>query len=215
MSSETRQQMRQIGELLKAQAIILGAFVAFFWVLEGVDYLIFGGSLDALGIRPRTVSGLWGILFSPFLHGGFGHLMANTVPFLVLGWFVMVRRLSDFFTVTAVVILISGIGTWLIGPANSVHIGASGLIFGYFGFLVLRGYFERSPSAILWSIVVIFLYGGLIWGVLPQDNGISWQGHLFGFIGGGVAANMLAKRTPPAPTAVSVEDNIHILDDYR
>ncbi|GAB4266635.1 MAG: rhomboid family intramembrane serine protease [Candidatus Promineifilaceae bacterium] len=200
-------EKNEFGEALKIQGTILGGFVVSFWFLEIADRFLFHGSLDALGIRPRTVDGLWGILFGPFLHLGFAHVLANTAPFVVLGWFVMLRRLSDFVWVTAVAGIISGLGTWLIGPANSVHIGASGIIFGYFGFLVMRGYFERSFSSIMWAIVVIFLYGGLIWGVLPQDNGVSWQGHLFGFIGGGVAANWLANRSRPAP----LDDQIHIL----
>ena len=99
-----------------------------------------------------------------------------------------------FIVVTITVILVSGLGTWLIGPANSVHIGASGLVFGYFGYLLLNSWFERSLASVLWAVLVFLLYGSLIWGVLPQGNGISWQGHLFGFIGGGVAAYLLAKR---------------------
>ncbi len=185
---------RTIQENLKMQAAILGGFVAFLWLLEAVDWLIFRGQLDNWGVWPRTAVGLWGILFAPLLHVGFGHLAANTVPFLALGWFVMVRRMSDFFMVTVVTAVVSGLGIWLIAPSGTVHLGASGLIFGYFGFLLLRGYFERSFSSILWSILVLFLYGGMIWGVLPQRYGISWQSHLFGFIGGGLAAYWLTQR---------------------
>ena len=113
---------------------------------------------------------------------------------IVLGWLVMVRRMNDFIIVTMVTVLISGLGTWLIGPTNSVHLGASGLIFGYFGFLLLRSYFDRSFSSIALALLVFFLYGGLIWGVLPFEAGISWQGHLFGFAGGGFSAYLLAER---------------------
>jgi len=183
-----------IQETLKIQVAILGGFVAFLWLLEAVDWLVFHGKLDNFGVWPRTAVGLWGILLGPLLHVGFGHLAANTLPFLALGWFVMVRRLSDFFVVTAVTAVVSGLGIWLIAPAGTVHLGASGLIFGYFGFLLLRGYFERSFSSILWSILVLFLYGGMIWGVLPQRYGISWQAHLFGFIGGGMAAYWLTQK---------------------
>ena len=189
------EKINDIGRTLKTQATILGALVALFWAVELVDWIIFRGALDRFGVRPRTVVGLWGILFAPFLHAGFTHLLANTVPFLVLGWFVMVRRLQDFLSVTVITAVISGLGIWLTGASHSVHIGASGLIFGYFGFLLLRGYFERSLSSILWSVFVVFLYGGMLWGVLPRGMGISWQAHLFGFIGGGLAAYLLTERT--------------------
>lgn len=185
---------------LKVQVTVLGGFVAFIWLLELVDQLLFRGSLDNFGVWPRTAVGLWGILLAPVLHAGFGHVMANTVPFIVLGWFVMVRRLRDFIVVSIMTIIVSGLGIWLIAPSNTVHLGASGLIFGYFGYLLLRGYFERSLASLFWSILVLFLYGGMIWGVLPQQVGISWQSHLFGFIGGGLAAYWLTQRgTAVAP----------------
>lgn len=182
--------LEQIGTNLKGQLFILGSFLLVFWGLEAIDWVL-GGFLDGFGVIPRTSVGLRGIIFGPFLHGGFGHLMANTVPFLVLGWFVLLDSIKTFVNVTLITAVISGLGIWLIAPANSVHIGASGLIFGYFGFLLLRGYFERSFSSIAWSLLVALVYGGLIWGVLPQGVGISWQAHLFGFIGGGAAAYWL------------------------
>lgn len=179
---------------LKTQAIILGGFIALMWAVEIIDLLFLGGTLDRYGIRPRSITGLRGILFAPFLHGGLAHIVANTIPFLTLGWLIMLRETSDFFVVTAMTMLVSGLGTWLIGPTNSIHIGASGLVFGYLGFLLLRGYFERSVTAILFSIIVGSLYGGLLWGVLPLQYGISWQGHLFGFIGGVMAARLVGRR---------------------
>jgi membrane associated rhomboid family serine protease len=186
------EKLLQVGQILKTQFIILGSLVILLWFLELIDWLLFGVNLDALGIAPRRLWGLRGILFAPFLHVGFAHLAANTLPLLVLGWFVMLRGLREFAWVTAVSILVSGLGTWLIGPSNSVHLGASGLIFGYFGYLLLRGYFERSWPSILGSILVGLLYGGMLFGILPQGVGISWQAHLFGFIGGGLAAYWLA-----------------------
>ncbi|WRH69102.1 MAG: rhomboid family intramembrane serine protease [Planktothrix sp. GU0601_MAG3] len=133
------------------------------------------------------------MFFAPFLHGNFNHLVANTLPLIVLGWFVMLRDVKDFFVVTFITIIFSGFGVWLFGSPNTIHIGASGVIFGYLGFLLLRGFFERSFASIALSLVVGWLYGGLIWGVFPSQYGISWQGHLFGFIGGVFAAQMLAK----------------------
>jgi membrane associated rhomboid family serine protease len=183
-----------IGKELRRQMMILGGIVAILWIIELFDVILFDGSLDKLGIRPRSLQGLRGILFAPFLHASFRHLLANTIPFFVLGWFVMLRRQRDFVLVTLFTAVVSGLGIWLIGPSHSIHIGASGLIFGYFGFLLFQGYFERSLSSILWSVLVVFLYGGMLFGVLPRGSGISWQAHLFGFIGGGVAAYQFGNR---------------------
>ena len=135
-------------------------------MLELLDPLVFHGGSTASGSSHATPTACVGILFAPLLHGGFGHLLANTVPLVMLGWLVMVRRLSDFFAVTAIVWLLGGLGVWLFAPPHTVHIGASGLIFGYLGFLLLRGYFERSFGSIFLSIVVGLLYGSAIWGVL-------------------------------------------------
>lgn len=187
-------EAKTIAGELQTQAIVLGGFIALIWTLEIIDLLFLRGALNAYGIRPRSIIGLRGILFAPFLHGGLGHVLANTIPFLTFGWLIMLRETSDFFVVTAVTMLTSGLGVWLIGSPYTIHIGASGLIFGYFGFLLLRGYFERSFSAILFSLIVGLLYGSLIWGVLPLQLGISWQGHLFGFLGGALAARLLARR---------------------
>lgn len=200
--------LQQIGTSLKSQIAILGTFILIFWGLEGIDWVL-GGFLDNFGVIPRTAVGLRGIVFGPFLHGGFGHLMANTVPFLVLGWFVLLSNVKTFVNVTVITAVISGLGIWLIAPSNSVHIGASGLIFGYFGFLLLRGYFERSVSSIAWSLLVAVFYGGLIWGVLPQEVGISWQAHLFGFIGGGLAAYWLTDLK----LEQELRDSIVVYDD--
>lgn len=188
-----RQETQALTRELKTQGTILGGFVAVMWILEIVD-IVLGGALNSYGVRPHQLIGLRGILFAPFLHGGLGHLIANTIPFLVLGWFVMLQETRDFFVVTGITMLVSGLGTWLVGSSNSVHIGASGIIFGYLGFLLLRGYFERNFPSILLSLIVGFLYGGTIWGVLPIQYGVSWQMHLFGFIGGVIAARLLARR---------------------
>jgi len=189
----SKQEVKAIARELKTQAITLGGFVALIWILEIVDLLFLRGGLDAYGILPRHLIGLRGILFAPFLHGSLPHLIANTIPFLTLGWLIMLRETSDFFVVTGVTMVVSGLGVWLFG-APGVHIGASGVIFGYLGFLLLRGYFERSAIAILLSLLVGFFYGGVIWGVLPLQRGISWEGHLFGFVGGVLAARLLSRR---------------------
>lgn len=185
---------KSMSQEIKTQATILGSFVALFWILEILDAFVFRGSLDTYGIVPHSIIGLRGILFAPFLHGGFGHLIANTIPFIVLGWFVMLQETSDFWIVTILTMLVGGAGVWFFGQPNSVHVGASILIFGYLGFLLLRGYFQRNIASIILSLVVLFLYGGAIWGVLPMQHGISWQGHLFGFLGGVLAARLIAKE---------------------
>ncbi len=191
--SLARQETQSLARELKTQGSILGGFVGTMWAIQFVNLLVFRQTLNLYGIIPRQVIGLRGILFAPFLHAGLGHLIANTIPFVILGWFVMLQETSDFFAVTAITMVVSGLGVWLFG-ASGVHVGASALIFGYLGFLLLRGYFERNFPSILLSLVVGFLYGGAIWGVLPTQPGISWEGHLFGFIGGVIAARLLARR---------------------
>lgn len=177
---------------VETQAQIIGGFIALIWVLEIVDQLLLQHRLDRLGIVPRTQIGLRGILFAPLLHGTWNHLIANTVPFAVLAWFTLLRGVPEFTVVTAVIWVVSGLGVWLFAPANTLHIGASGIIFGYFGFLLSRSYFDQDLSSAIVSIVIALLYGPLIWGILPsRRRGISWQGHLFGFVGGILTARYL------------------------
>lgn len=177
---------------VKAQATIVGSFTGALWLQEIVDQLIFRGHLDVFGIHPRTLWGLVGILFAPFLHGGFGHLIANTVPLIVLSFFIMLRKKRDLLTVSAISAVVGGLGIWLIGAGNSVHIGASILVFGYLGYLLSRGIFDRKFWPIVGSLAVFFLYGGALYGVLPGQAGISWEGHLFGFVGGVISARLLS-----------------------
>ena len=210
MSNNTNWQL--IRQELKSHIYVLGSIILFMWLLEVADQFIFGTRLDGFGVRPWSIDGLRGILFAPFLHAGFGHLIANTVPFLVLGWLVMIKQIRDFVLVTFIVMIISGLGIWFFGSPISVHLGASSLIFGYFGFLLLRGYFERSPRSIFFSVIVAVFYGGLLWGVLPGQTGISWQGHLFGFVGGGLAAYLMAER-PSLDVGEDLPGRIRILDE--
>ncbi|NJN87041.1 MAG: rhomboid family intramembrane serine protease [Leptolyngbyaceae cyanobacterium SL_7_1] len=191
MCTMNNPEIKGIARELALHAWILGFCVALLWSIELVDYAL-GGWLNQFGILPRSTIGLRGIVFAPLLHGNFAHLLSNTIPFVVLGWLIMVRQVSDFFVVTAIAAFISGLGTWLFG-APAIHLGASGVIFGYLGFLLLRGYFERSFVSMMFSVLVAILYGGLVWGVLPSQPGISWEAHLFGFVGGGVAAWVLAR----------------------
>lgn len=196
--TEDKLALRDLWTEIRAQARVLGGFVGVLWAIHIVNAIVFSGGLVALGIHPRSLSGLFGILFAPLLHASFAHISANTIPLVVLGALVMQRKKRDLLTVSVISALVGGLGTWLIGPAASVHIGASILVFGYLGYLLLRGVFERRIWPILGSVAVFFLYGGALWGILPGQVGISWQGHLFGLIGGILAARLLSSKATPA-----------------
>lgn len=170
---------------------ILGGFVSVLWVLEIADTLLFRGWLNRFGILPRRWIGLRGIVLAPLLHGDLRHLSTNTVPLVVLGWLILLRSTQIFVLVTAGVWLIGGLGVWLFAAPKSNHIGASGLVFGYLGFLLANGYFEQSGVAIATATLVGLLYGSTLWGVLPLRRGVSWQGHLFGAITGVLCAYYL------------------------
>ena len=184
-SDRTRRWLRN------AKALGIAAGVA--WGVELADHLLLRQRLDQWGIVPRRAGGLLGIPLAPLLHGGFDHVAANTLPFLILGWLVLLGSVRQFVIVSALAVLVSGLGVWLLGPNDTTHVGASGLIFGYFGFLVVRAYFERSAVTFLIAGLAVLLYGGLFLGVLPSAPNVSWVGHLFGFVGGVVAAKMLAR----------------------
>jgi membrane associated rhomboid family serine protease len=177
--------------------VAVGAAAALMWAVEVVD-VVAGGRLDALGIEPRQVDGLTGLVAAPFLHDGFAHLIGNTIPFLVLGALIALAGLGRVLAVTAIVAVVGGFGTWLFGPAGTVHVGASGVVFGYAAYLVARGVFTRRAVEIGVGLVVLVIWGTtLLRGLVPAD-GISWQGHLFGALAGVVAARMLQRRRPAA-----------------
>ncbi|HEY9771372.1 MAG TPA: rhomboid family intramembrane serine protease [Coleofasciculaceae cyanobacterium] len=192
MSSYYRKPVKQ--KLILKEFKVLIVSITIFWVVEILDKFVFNNSLDSYGIQPHSLVGLRGILFAPFLHGGFAHLIANTIPFLTLGWLTMIQETSDFYIASIVSALVGGLGVWLFAAPNSVHIGASILIYGYLGFLLLRGYFQKNFPSIALSILVAVVYGSFIWGVFPSDVRVSWQGHLFGFIGGAIAAKTVAQE---------------------
>jgi len=172
--------------------LVVFAVAAVMWMVEIID-LLPSTSFDRWGIRPRQFEGLFGIVTAPFLHAGFGHLISNTIPFLVLGCIIAAAGVQRFVQVTVIVGVIAALGTWLIGPSGTVHIGASGIVFGYLTYLLTRGVFERKLGHIAIGLLVLFFYGGILWGLLPRP-GISWQGHLFGAIGGVVAARVVHGR---------------------
>ena len=168
-------------------AVLAGSFVALLYVIELVD-VIADNRLDRLGVEPRSADGLWGVLFAPLLHSGWQHLEANTIPALVLGFLVLFSGISRGLLATAIIWVVGGVGVWLVAPSNSIHLGASVLIFGWLVYLIVRGIWTRRVGQIILGIVLFFLYGSLLLGVLPGQPGISWQGHLFGAVGGGLAA---------------------------
>jgi membrane associated rhomboid family serine protease len=175
--------------------MIIAAFTGVLYLTEAVDTLL-GGALDADGIRPRRLDGLDGILWAPLLHHGWQHLAANTVPVLVLGFFALAGGVGQFVAVTATIWLVGGLGTWLTG-SDGVHLGASILIFGWLMFLLARGFFTRSAAQILLAVALFAVWGGVLWGVLPGVVGISWQGHLFGALGGLIAARLVVRVDRP------------------
>jgi membrane associated rhomboid family serine protease len=170
---------------------VIGLLLAAMWGLEIVD-TVANHRLDEYGIEPREADGLIGIPAAPFLHADFAHLMSNTVPFVVMGIVIALSGAARVLAVTVIVALISGAGTWLIGPDNTNHIGASGVVFGFATFLMARGWFNRSALQLAVGVLVALVFGtALLAGLAPQP-GVSWQGHLFGAIGGVVAARLLA-----------------------
>ena len=171
--------------------LLITALVAAMWVLEAVDALA-DHRLDQYGIEPRDGDGLVGIVAAPFLHDGFGHLAANTVPFAVMGFVIALKGALRVLTVGAIVMLVGGLGTWLLAPAGTIHIGASGIVFGFATYLLSRGVFSRNLIEIAIGVAVGVVWGGALLGGLVPQEGISWQGHLFGAVGGVVAARLLS-----------------------
>jgi membrane associated rhomboid family serine protease len=183
----------------KTAAKLILAWVALLWVLEAVDYAS-GHALDTFGIVPRRQGELVDVVPAAFMHFGFGHLVANTLPLLVLGFLAALRGTARFLAVALTIIVVSGVGVWLVAPPASNTAGASGLIFGLFGYLLVRGFVDRRITDVALGGVVAVLYGSILWGVLPTDGGISWQGHLFGLVGGIVAAFLTSSRRAPGGT---------------
>lgn len=185
---------RPLLQSLKEHAALLLGLLAIMWVVEIADHVLPFARLDSLGIRPRSQSGLWGIPLSPFLHFGFAHLVSNSIPFLLLGGLVMTGGLRRFLLLSVWVTVIGGSVVWLLGRGGTVHAGASLLIFGYLGFLLSRGVAERSAGGVIVSLVILLGYGGMLYGVLPGQPGISWLGHLGGFLAGIAGAFLLVGK---------------------
>ena len=174
-------------------ALIMLAMLAGMWILELLDQLS-GNQLDQLGIHAREIDGMPEILTAPFLHAGWDHLMSNSLPFVVLGFLVLLSGLARWLVSSLIIIVISGMTAWLLTPVHTIILGASGLIFGWLTYLLARGLWSRRPAQVVIAVVVLLVYGGLIWGLFPGNAGISWQAHLGGAVGGVLAAWLLHRR---------------------
>lgn len=198
-------------DTVQLRAATLGGFAGAMWFVRLLDMLIpGGGSAAGHGIIPRTWAGLHGIPMAPFIHSDVEHLVANTIPFLVLGALILLRGRFEFVFVMLVSGLVAGAGTWLFGTPDTHHVGASGIVFGFFGYLVFRVAFDRRWSSALITLVVAVLYGTIMaWGLVPHEQ-ISWSGHFFGFIGGVLAARwrypsqVAARRRAAGPMGVVI-----------
>lgn len=173
---------------------LLIGIVAIMWVVEVVN------SLDSYrldtdgGIVPRDIDRVWAIFTSPFLHAGWQHLIDNTIPFVFMGIIIAMRGAAKLALVTLIVIVVGGLGTWLIAPSGTETVGASGVVFGYATYLFARGLFDRSALQIFTGVVVGVVWGGALVSSVVPHAGISWQAHVCGAIGGVIAAWLLAGR---------------------
>lgn len=179
---------------------VIAVVIAGLWLVELVNIAV-GRALVDYGIVPRDPAHLTGILIAPFVHLSVAHLAANTVPLAVFGWIALIGNGGRFVVATAVVVLVSGAGVWLTGPAGTVTVGASGVVFGWCGYLLLRGAIDPRHRIGGWSLVVVAVSVG--WGLLPLQSGVSWQGHLFGFAAGAACGAVLTRRPEPGRTRPS------------
>ncbi|MFI1480998.1 rhomboid family intramembrane serine protease [Streptomyces sp. NPDC020747] len=180
------------GERVKNAALLTGGWVALLWVIEAIDVAT-GHALDTFGITPREFGELRDIVPAAFVHFGWDHLAANSVPLLLLGFLAALSGIRRFLAVVTVTILVSGLGVWLTASEHSITAGASGVVFGLFGYLLVRGFVDRRIGDVVIGLVVGAVYGSILWGVLPTTAGVSLQGHLFGLIGG-VASAFVFRR---------------------
>lgn len=185
----TRQKLTRA---LRYRFAALAAFVAAIWAIQTLNWATGYGLNAAFGLIPRHTSGLDGIIAMPVLHASFAHLISNTPPLLVTGALLMATARRALFAVNAVIVVLGGALVWLLG-SSAIHIGASGLVFGWLGFLIVRGFVDRSIVTLGVSLLVGLLYGSLLWGVLPGQPGVSWEAHAFGALAGAIAA--VALRT--------------------
>jgi membrane associated rhomboid family serine protease len=173
---------------------LLAVIVAFMWLLEAINSLDNGGLDNLGGLIPRDPGDLYRIFTSPFLHYSWTHLIDNTVPFAFMGVIIALRGAGRLALVTLIIVIVGGVGTWLIAPSGTQTVGASGIVFGYATYLFTRGVFDRSPLEILTGVIVGAVWGGALIASIVPRHGVSWQAHVCGAIGGVLAAWLLAAR---------------------
>lgn len=174
--------------------IVMCAVAVLLWIVQFVnaadDY-----HLDRFGMKPRETAGLWGLVSMPFLHASFGHLLSNTIPLVLVGWVLLLSGVRTWLAVTAIVVVGGGLLTWLLGPAHTVIVGASGMIFGWLGYLLARAYFSRRLKWIIVAVLVLIFFGTVLFGLVPSINSdVSWQAHVCGFAAGVGAGALLHPR---------------------
>jgi membrane associated rhomboid family serine protease len=195
---------------VKLRVLALALFISLLWFVRAIDSLLPDGfSAAGAGIVPRTSGGLEGIVIAPFVHASWDHLIANSLPLAVLGALILLRGLTEFIFALITSVLISGLGTWVFGEGNAEHIGASGVVLGFIGFLLFRCAFDRRLSSLLITLIVAILYGAGVGASLIPDTDVSWSGHFFGFVGGFVAARL---RYQPAPRKYRPDHSLAVLN---
>jgi membrane associated rhomboid family serine protease len=192
-----RQKLRERGRDQVAGVVLLVGIVAVMWIVEifnALDGNALSNPSHEDGIIARSPAHLWGILTSPFIHASFTHLLDNTIPFVFLGLIIALAGAARLATVTALIVVLGGLGTWLIAPAGTDTIGASGVVFGYATYLMARGFFDRRLWEILVGVIVAVVWGGVLLASLIPHQHVSWQAHLCGGIAGVLVAWRLAAR---------------------
>lgn len=179
-------------EQSSSRASLLLASTGSMWLVWAAD-LVWPGTIGH-GIVPRTSYGLTGIVMAPFIHANLQHLLANTIPFVILGAIILFRGVRAFLFVVLVSAAVAGLGTWLFGAPNTQHVGASGVVFGFLGYLLIRAAYDRRISSALIALAVATVYGATFLTSLMPAQGISWTGHVFGFLGGVMSARLRYRR---------------------
>ena len=199
---------KELGKSLLIPFVIVGLM----WSVEVWDWFLTlllsdkGESisiLDAFGIRPRQLAGLPGILLAPFLHRDFAHLSGNTAPLLGLSLILAFTGMRRFLAASLLIIVVTGSAVWLFGRKDAIHLGASGIVFGYLGFLLVKGFIEKRAIWITISILIAFIYGGMMYSILPSKADVSWESHFFGFLSGILTCYLMANQ-PHRPTVISL-----------
>jgi membrane associated rhomboid family serine protease len=191
--------------------VVLTGMLLLMWLVEAINSLD-ANHLDGDGIRSRSVSHFWGILSSPFIHASFQHLLDNTVPLIFLGAIIALHGARRLLVVTGFIIVIGGLGTWIIGPGGGTStIGASGVVFGYATYLLTRGFFDRSIWELAVGMIVGVIWGAVLISSLIPHAGVSWQGHLCG----GIAGVIVAWRLSLVDQRRSAQTNVEVLEPQR